>query len=161
MSASSLTRTPSATSAPAVGQLHPSDAFRSLAIRRLLSRHGQLWHQLVSTELTSVQFGVLLCLGHAPDGLVQSELGAQLHLDKATVTELVRRMGRRGLVRVERDPDDGRRRIVSLTTEGGRTLQELHGPALEVDRRLLDQLDLAEQQDLDRLLERALQDQES
>lgn len=64
-------------------------------------------------------------------------------------------------MRVERDPDDGRRRIVSLTTEGGRTLQELHGPALEVDRRLLDQLDLAEQQDLDRLLERALQDQES
>ena len=99
--------------------------------------------------------------GHAPEGLVRSELGAQLHLDKAPVTELVRRMGRRGLVRVERDPDDGRRRIVSLTTEGGRTLQELHGPALEVDRRLLDQLDLAEQQDLDRLLERALQDQES
>ena len=151
--------TPS-TSSPTGDQLRPPSDFRNLTVRRLLSRHGQLWHQLVSTELTSVQFGVLLCLGHAPGGLAQSELGAQLHLDKATVTELVRRMGRRGLVRAQRDPDDGRRRIVSLTAEGRRTLQELHGPALEVDRRLLERLDATEQQDLDRLLARALQDRD-
>ena len=103
-----------------------------------------------------MQFGVLLCLGHSPEGLVQSELGARLHLDKATVTELVRRMGRRGLVTANRDPDDGRRRIVSLTTAGRRILTELHGPAVQVDRLLLAGLDAAEQQELDRLLTRAL-----
>ncbi len=140
--------------------LRPTAGFRSLAVRRLLSRHGHLWSQMVSTEFTSVQFGVLLCLGHAPEGLFQSEIGAQLHLDKATVTELIRRMARRGLVTVEKDPDDGRRRVVSLTDEGHRTLHELHGPALEVDRRLLEPLDTAEQQDLDRLLGAALQDPE-
>ena len=53
--------TPS-TSAPTGDQLRPPSDFRNLTVRRLLSRHGQLWHQLVSTELTSVQFGVLLCL---------------------------------------------------------------------------------------------------
>lgn len=141
---------------PQQSALPPVTGFRSLALRRLLSRHGQLWQQQVSTELTSVQFGVLLCLGHSPEGLVQSELGARLHLDKATVTELVRRMGRRGLVTVHRDPDDGRRRIVSLTTAGHGILTELHGPAVQVDRLLLAGLDAAEQRELDRLLTRAL-----
>ena len=155
---STLSSAHPATSTP--DELREITTFRSMPLRRLLSRHGQLWSEHVSTELTSIQFGVLLCLGQTPGGLIQTELGVALHLDKATVTELVRRMSRRGLVRVERDPHDGRRRIVTLTEQGERMLLRLHGPAVEVDQMLLEPLASQERDQLDRMLAQVLDGEE-
>jgi DNA-binding MarR family transcriptional regulator len=52
------------------------------------------------------------------DGLMQSELLDQVGLDASTLTGLLQRMTRQGLVRRKRDPADGRVLRVHLTTRG-------------------------------------------
>lgn len=143
------------------GPLHqtgwaPPEVFRSLAVRQLLSRHGHLWNEHVSTEHTSIQFGLLLCLARAESGLSQTEIAGQLAVDKASLTELVGRMSTRGLVAVHRDVQDGRRRVATLTAAGQELLAELHGPALEVNRRLFAPLTQTEAGQLMGLLEQVL-----
>ncbi|GAA4780220.1 MarR family winged helix-turn-helix transcriptional regulator [Citricoccus nitrophenolicus] len=130
--------------------------FRSLAVRRLLSRHGQLWSEQVSAEHTSIQFGLLLCLARSESGLSQTEIAAELSVDKASLTELVGRMTSRGLVVVHRDSRDGRRRVATLTDSGHQLLASLYGPALDVNRRLFAPLTDAEADQLMDLMERAL-----
>jgi DNA-binding MarR family transcriptional regulator len=65
----------------------------------------------------TVQQGQLLCVLMAqPYGM--GELGATLGLEKSSLTGLVDRAVRRGLVRREPDPDDRRAVQVVLTGEG-------------------------------------------
>lgn len=135
----------------------PPREFRSLALRRLLSRHGQLWAEHVSAEHTSIQFGLLLCLARSESGLSQTEIAGQLAVDKASLTELVSRMSARGLVAVHRDARDGRRRVATLTEAGLDLLTDLYGPAREVNRQLLAPLTDAEADQLMDLAERVLE----
>ena len=75
--------------------------------------------------LTSQQ-GQLLCVLMAqPYGM--SELGAMLGLAKSSLTGLVDRSERNGLVRRESDPQDTRAVRVALTPEGGRLAAEFYG----------------------------------
>jgi DNA-binding MarR family transcriptional regulator len=136
--------------------LAAADAFHSLAVRRLLSRHGRLWAQQVSADHTSIQFGLLLCLARSAEGLSQSEIAGQLAVDRATLTELVHRMSDQGHVAVARDPRDGRRRVASLTDDGRDLLLELYSPALEVNDRLFDPLTAEEADQFTALLRRIL-----
>ncbi|NUL45466.1 MarR family transcriptional regulator [Cellulosimicrobium funkei] len=134
----------------------PPHVFRSLAVRRLLSRHGQLWSEHVSAEHTSIQFGLLLCLARSESGLSQTEIASELAVDKASLTELVGRMTSRDLVAVHRDARDGRRRVATLTESGREVLAGLHRPALEVNHRLFAPLTDAEADQLMGLLDRVL-----
>ena len=136
----------------------PPEEFRSLAVRQLLTRHGQLWAEHVSTEHTSIQFGVLLCLARSEDGLFQTDLAAQMSLDKATLTELVRRLASRGLVEVRRDAGDGRRRVATVTEAGLALVDQLHGPALHVNELLFAPLNAEEADQLAGLLARVVGD---
>ncbi|WP_062645353.1 MarR family winged helix-turn-helix transcriptional regulator [Streptomyces maremycinicus] len=78
------------------------------------------------------QQGQLLCvLMTQPYGM--SELGETLGLGKSSLTGLVDRTVRRGLVRREPDPRDGRAVRVGLTEEGDRLA---HGFYDETCRRL-------------------------
>lgn len=54
-----------------------------------------------------------------------SELGELLFLDRSTVTRQVDAVARLGLVTRVPDPTDARARLVALTEEAGRRLQEL------------------------------------
>lgn len=137
-------------------RLRPPEHFHSLAVRRLLTHHGRLWNENVSADHTAVQFGLLLCLAHAPDGLSQSEISARLAADKATLTELVRRMAAQGHVAVRRDPRDGRRRVATLTDSGRALALELHDPALQVNDELYAPLSRDEAAELTRLLRKVL-----
>jgi DNA-binding MarR family transcriptional regulator len=79
------------------------------------------------------------------------ELGRHLGLDKSSMTGLVDRAERRGLVERSPSPRDGRAVLVSLTP-AGRELTEQCG--VEVDRRLkqlIDRLAPAQHDELTRL----------
>lgn len=132
------------------------ETFRSLAIRQLLSRHGRLWAHQVSPHHTSIQFGLLLCLAHAPHGLSQSEIAEKLAVDRATLTELVHRMSAQGHVTVSRDPRDGRRRVATLSESGRELLLDLYAPALAVNERVFEPLSAEEAQQLTELIGRVL-----
>lgn len=71
----------------------------------LLAEHG----------LTTTQWGVLACLWRE-DGLTQREISRRTGIDAATLTEMLKRMAARGLVRRERDPDNNRYQRVYLVT---------------------------------------------
>ena len=52
--------------------------------------------------------------------LSPGQLAEMLHLDASTVTGLVKRLEKRGMVRRSPDPGDGRRVIIGLTEKGRR-----------------------------------------
>ncbi|WP_345606128.1 MarR family winged helix-turn-helix transcriptional regulator [Pseudonocardia adelaidensis] len=80
------------------------------------------------------QQGQLLCVLMAkPYGM--GELGATLRLAKSSLTGLVDRSERNGLVRREPDPQDMRAVRVALTTEGARLAEEFY---VETCRRVAD-----------------------
>lgn len=59
------------------------------------------------------------------EGIRQNELAEELFTDPNTVTAMVARLEKRGLIRREVCPEDGRARLVSLTPAGRRLVERL------------------------------------
>lgn len=81
---------------------------------------GRLYRPVLARlGLTYPQYLVLLVLWEqAPQSV--GALGARLHLDSGTLTPLLKRMERAGLVTRARDATDERRVLISLTEQGAR-----------------------------------------
>lgn len=104
-------------------------------------------------NITPTQYSSMVKLNEYTE-LSQNLLGRLVGMDKATMQGVVRRLKERGLVDSRPDPGDARRTLLSLTTEGQRTVQKLllNGPA--VSRETLKPLNPAEQRQLLELLSR-------
>ena len=112
--------------------------------------------RLRAHNLTLAQWGVLRQLWQQ-EGRSQVELQERLSLEAATVTGLLQRMLRAGLVERRADPVDKRVQRVFLT-EQGRMLESVVTPiAKEVNAHACKGLSADEQVFLLRLLTRALQ----
>lgn len=72
---------------------------------------------LAQLNLTYPQYLVMLVLWETPLCTV-GELGDKLFLDSGTLTPLLKRLAANGLVNRQRDPDDERRVLISLTSDG-------------------------------------------
>jgi DNA-binding MarR family transcriptional regulator len=108
--------------------------------------------------LTSQQ-GQLLCVLMAkPYGM--GELGATLRLAKSSLTGLVDRTERNGLVRREADPQDMRAVRVALTPDGRRLAEEFYTETCRRIADLLAGLAPAKRDTLASLLRRVLRDNE-
>lgn len=106
--------------------------------------------------LTSQQ-GQLLCVLMAqPYGM--SELGAMLGLAKSSLTGLVDRTERNGLVRREPDPRDTRAVRVALTPRGSRLAEEFYAETCRRIDKLAAGLSAAERGTLASLLGRVVLD---
>jgi DNA-binding MarR family transcriptional regulator len=70
-----------------------------------------------SLGITAQQRLVIRCLGRYP-GIPAGQLAALLHLDKGTISATVRRLASKGLVERRKDPVDGRRTSLGLTSKG-------------------------------------------
>jgi DNA-binding MarR family transcriptional regulator len=91
-----------------------------------------------SRDLTPQQAQLLCTLLEGPIGM--TELGRLLHLEKSSLTGLVDRVERRGLVVRTRDPDDRRASQVALTGEGARLAVDSHGDVTARLEALADEL---------------------
>ncbi|MEV0785054.1 MarR family winged helix-turn-helix transcriptional regulator [Streptomyces sp. NPDC050423] len=101
----------------------------------------------------TAQQGQLLCvLMVQPYGM--SELGSVLGLAKSSLTGLVDRSVRRGLVRREADPEDGRAVRVALTATGDELAEAFCAEACRRVARLSVGLDETDRELLARLLGR-------
>lgn len=129
-------------------------------IRRAQQRHVAIWMQEVSTDVTSVQYAVLLVLEQRP-GVSQRELGDELDLDRSTIAELAARMVRNGLVARVGDPQDKRRNTLFLTAPGRALLNELKPRVETVEHVLTQHLSAVERDALRSLIERLLIQSES
>lgn len=118
----------------------------SFRIQRILAEVGD------RHELSIVQVRLLGILRDRQAGML--ELGGHLGLDKSSMTGLVSRAEKRGLVRRSPAPHDGRAVLVSLTDQGravaadgeaeiGRRITELAGRLSPADRAALTSLSAA------------------
>lgn len=86
-------------------------------LRRAQQLHVATWARIVSTDISSVQYSILVILDRAGE-LSQRELCDEVDLDRSTIADLVARMERHGLIARRRDPADARRKTVGLTPHG-------------------------------------------
>ena len=92
---------------------------------------------LASVGLTYPQYLALLALWEQ-DGLTVRELGERLLLDSGTLSPLLARLEKAGLVARSRSTDDGRSVHVHLTAAG----EKLRGEAEAIQCSLLGRLDM-------------------
>jgi DNA-binding MarR family transcriptional regulator len=95
------------------------------SIQQAVARH------LRRRRLSSQQFWLLVAL-HEQPGPALHELAGRRLMDPPTASRMVDVLVRRGLVRLEADPGDRRRRSISLTARGAALVQALHPLALQV-----------------------------
>ena len=127
-----------------------------VALRRII-RAIDLRSRFLVTHygLTGPQLGVLKELS-VRDGVSVGELTASVHLSQATVTGILDRLAKRGLVRRHRSPQD-RRRVRVWLTEAGRKLLADAPPLLQEEfTRQLDKLDPREQTEILSALQRVV-----
>lgn len=81
-----------------------------------------------------------------------SALGAELNIEKSTLTRQIDAVARLGLAQRTSDPDDARVRLVSLTDDGARRVDAVTGDAISEWRTRLAAWDQNEVRELTRLL---------
>jgi DNA-binding MarR family transcriptional regulator len=93
----------------------------------LLAKATQRWNELLQERFRAAgwgavrpSYGSILVPLFEEDGLRIGELARRARLSKQTMTTMVRLLERDGLVRRERDPDDGRAFRIVLTAKARR-----------------------------------------
>lgn len=124
-------------------------------IRRAQQRHAALWMAHVSAEVSSVQYAALAVLERMP-GASQSELGAELDLDRSTIADLVARLERRGVIERSTHERDRRRYSLRLTAAGLAELRRLGPLVVEANAKLTAELSADELATFRMLLTRML-----
>lgn len=94
---------------------------------------------VMELDLTMQQLRALTLVAHA-EGLTAQALAARLRVSAATVSGLVGRLERRGLVRRERSATDRRSKELLLTDEGVALLQRLDTAGAELWARVVSEL---------------------
>ncbi|MEU6381789.1 MarR family transcriptional regulator [Streptomyces sp. NPDC046909] len=100
-------------------------------LRRALQNCAARWQETVG-DITPPQYAVLRSVQNSP-GIDQSRLGEATGIDPATLAALVHRMEQRGLLAREVDPENRRRKLLTLTAEGGATATRIRPLADAVD----------------------------
>jgi DNA-binding MarR family transcriptional regulator len=129
------------------------------ALRRILRRVALHSRQLLKeTGLTLPQVLCLRALGECPGGqATQVELSRSLQLAQPTVTGIIDRLERAGLVKRERSTADRRKIAVSLTESGHSRLGSLPTPLQEEFIERLMQLSSTERTSLLQSLTRVVE----
>jgi DNA-binding MarR family transcriptional regulator len=108
----------------------PADATRTAALELLRTLIATLSHSARAVErhtgVTNAQLFLLQQLD-ASDALSVNDLAARARTQQSTVSTVITRLVRAGLVRKVRAPDDARRAVLSLTPAAKRLLR--HAPA--------------------------------
>jgi len=107
----------------------------------LLHRASQCAGEIFQTEiidhdLTPRQLAVLVTVAYN-EGLSQTDLVELTGIDRSTVTDLVWRMQKKGLLQRRRTREDTRAYAVKLTEEGQRVLAKVEPLAKRADDHLL------------------------
>jgi DNA-binding MarR family transcriptional regulator len=114
----------------------------------LLAKATQRWNELLAERFAAAGYGdvrpsygsVLLPL-FEEDGLRMGELARRPRLSKQTMTEMVRRLDRDGLVERRADPRDGRASLILLTARSRAFEPIAAGILSELDRSVRQRLD--------------------
>jgi MarR family transcriptional regulator, lower aerobic nicotinate degradation pathway regulator len=128
-------------------------------IRRLHQIHIALFMQEAGDlDITTIQFTALSVL-HQLGEIDQSELATHVGMDRANVSDVVRRLTDRGYVTARVNPAHGRKRLLLLTREGVSFLKTADGCALRAQERTVAALSQGDQKLFAALLRHLVQEQ--
>jgi MarR family transcriptional regulator, lower aerobic nicotinate degradation pathway regulator len=124
----------------------------------LLARLGLGFKSKAITALDDAGFetydyGVLAMLAEGAR-LTQANIADALALDPSRLVALLDSLEDRGLIMRQRDPEDRRRHVVSITTKGERELAQLREIVGELEEAFLSPLDAKDRKTLHELLQR-------
>jgi DNA-binding MarR family transcriptional regulator len=107
----------------------------------LLAKATQRWNEVLSKHFEaagysdiSPSYGSILLPLYEDDGLRMGELARRARLSKQSMTEMIRRLERDGLVERRPDPADGRASLIFLTTRSRRFKPVAAATLLDLDR---------------------------
>ncbi|GHH71601.1 hypothetical protein GCM10018793_07070 [Streptomyces sulfonofaciens] len=123
-------------------------------IRRAFQRVTACWTEALPGELTTPQFAILAVLLRATGPIDQVTIGEHLGLDSSTTSYLIKRLHGDGHLESEMDPDNRRRRLISLTSQGRRVVTEAFPGARVAEEAVLARLGPADRELLLNLLRR-------
>ena len=106
-------------------------------VRRLYQAYLAVWLREVDPVLTGPQFAVLQTIQAYP-GRDQSSLASAVALDTSTMADVARRLETRQLITRRTAADDDRRKLLHLTEEGERILNEAEHRTRTLDELLLE-----------------------
>lgn len=102
-------------------------------------------------DVTPVQFAMLNALMDAP-GADQVTLAARVAFDPATSGSVIGRLEVKGWIRREADVHDRRRKLLWVTPQGERAVQQMKKAVVKAQARILGPLNAAEREQIVRLL---------
>ncbi len=120
-------------------------------LRRAHQRHTVIFAGLMPETLTPTRFAVMAKLFETGT-LSQNELGRQTSMDIATIKGVVDRLRDRELIKSDRDPNDARRQLISLTEKGRLLIKEILPSAVKVTDETVIRLTRSERITLNKLL---------
>lgn len=132
----------------------PFTSLPSWVLSSASNRAHQILHQhLAAAGVDGYGYRCLSALTDV-ESLSQTELGVAAALDPRDVTHTVRRLEVEGFVQRAKDPNHGRKVLVSLTGEGKNVAKELGKVMANAQARIFGGLSADERQTLIALLER-------
>lgn len=122
-------------------------------MRIAMQRHTSLFAARMVESLTPTQFAALAKL-YDVGPCSQNHLGRLIHLDAATIKGVVDRLCARGFVSALNDPNDRRRRSVTLTERGRKVTEAAMAIAVDITNETLAPLSGDEQRSMMNLLKK-------
>ena len=98
---------------------------------------------VVSADLTTLQYTALTVLERHP-GITSAELARNSFVRAQSMAEMVTFLLGRGLVARERDQNNRKQYLLTLTTEGQRVLDDLFDPVADIESKMLDGFDVGQ-----------------
>src|SRR3954465_1284700 len=120
-------------------------------LRQVWQRHTNIFVREIGASLTPTQWAALSKLVETGP-CSQNQLGRLTAMDVATIKGVIDRLTARGLTEPSRDPQDGRRLLVSLTRAGQQLAEKTAPHGLAVSKETLSPLDARERDTLLALL---------
>jgi len=140
-----------------VPEINPAAVIAMLSIKTASEEIQQSILDVLQREyhLSEGKFCTLLVIHqHGKQGIAPSELAAKVGVTRATISNMLQRMERDGLVNIRPAAQDGRSKVVHLTKSGGDFMEEILPPHYLRVSRLMEKLTEAEQKELILLLEK-------
>lgn len=122
-------------------------------VRRAAQRTATCWSAEVVSGLSQVQYAALIVLDEF-ETCDQQTLCSRVGIDKATGTYVVEKMVQAELVEARADPENRRRKLITLTSEGRRALAETVSQARAANAQVAANLTAGELAQLTHLLSR-------
>ena len=135
-------------SAPAAAQAgepgHDRDVTLLYLIKQVeLAVRDALDGVVATADLTTLQYTALTVLERHP-GITSAELARNSFVRAQTMAEMVTYLLGRGLVTRERDENNRKQYLLTLSTEGQRVLDDLFDPVADIESRMLDGFDVGQ-----------------